>query len=178
MQRINQQLQEARLSKSEQKRKADRDPHAIKVYKKQKTNRNLSASMDTQEPGAQSESYIQRDQTANTDAAAQGVNPDKAVNPDEAGNPDESAIPNKESIPDDSSAAQVATQEPLTQSVKAGQATQEPPTQRAGESLTENPILFQPLKSIPHDSASSGTMSHSTSITTEISARMTTSGPS
>ena len=41
MQRIDQQLQEARLSESEQKRKADRDPHAVKVYKKQKTKRNL-----------------------------------------------------------------------------------------------------------------------------------------
>ena len=140
------------MSESEKKRKADRDHHAVKVYKKQKTKRNLTAAMDTQEPGAQSESDVHRDQTANTDAAAQGVNPDKAVNPDEAANPDESANPDKESIPDDSTADQVATQEPLTQSVKEGQATQEPPTQRAGESLTEEPILIQPLKSIPHES--------------------------
>ena len=136
MQRIDQQLQEARLSESEKKRKVDRDPHAVKVYKKQKTKRNISAAMDTQEPGSQSESDVHRYQTANTDAAAQGVNPD------EEANPDESAILDKESIPDDSSAAQVVTQEPLTESVKAGQATQEPPTQRAGESLTEEPILI------------------------------------
>ena len=128
--------------------------------------------MDIQEPGAQSESDVHRDQATNANVATQGVNPDKAANPDEA------AIPDKESIPDDSTPDQVATQEPLTQSVKEGQATQEPPTQRAGESLTEEPILIQPLKSIPHDSVGSGTMTHSTSITTEISARMTTSGPS
>ena len=56
----------------------------------------------------------------------------------------------------------MATQEPLTQSVKAGQATQEPPTQRAGESLTE---------------AGSGKLSHFTSFTTIMSPRMTTSEP-
>ena len=160
MQQIDQQLQQARMSESEKKRKADRDHHEVKVYKKQKTKRNLTAAMDTQEPGAQSGSEVHRDQTTKADAAAQGPNPDKAVNPDEATNPDDTANPDKESIPDDSTADQVATQEPLTQSVKEGQATQEPPTQRAGESLTEEPILIQP--------AGSGTMSNSTSFTTNI----------
>ena len=162
MQRIDQQLQHDRMSESEKKRKAERDQHEVKVYKKQKTKRNLAAAMDTQEPGAQSESDVHKAQTANTDAIYQGANHDKAANPDEATNPDEAAIPDKESNPDDSSAALVATQEPLTQSVKEGQATQEPPTQRAGESLTE---------------AGSGKLSHFTSFTTIMSARMTTSEP-
>ena len=157
VQRIDQQLQQDRMSESERKRKAERDHHEVKVYKKQKTKRNLAAAMDTQEPGAQSESDIHKAQVAITDAAAQGANPDEAANPDDAANPD------KGSIPDDSTAAQVATQEPLTQSVKAGQATQEPPTQRAGESLTE---------------AGSGKLSYFTSFITIMSARMTTSEPS
>ena len=54
----------------------------------------------------------------------------------------------------------MATQEPLTQSVKAGQATQEPPTQREGESLTE---------------AGSGKFSYLTSFISRLSARMNTS---
>ena len=36
--------------------------------------------MDTQEPGAQSESDVHKAQIANTDAAAQGANPDEAAN--------------------------------------------------------------------------------------------------
>ena len=75
-------------------------------------------------------------------------------------NPDEPANPDKGSTPDDSTAAQMATQEPLTQGVKAGQATQEPPTQREGESLTE---------------AGSGKLSYFTSFITILSARMNTS---
>ena len=73
MQRIDQQLQQARMSESERKRKAERDHHEVKVYKKQKTKRNLAATMDTQEPGAQSESDVHKAQIANTDAAAQGA---------------------------------------------------------------------------------------------------------
>ena len=96
-------------------------------------------------------------QGANPDKA---TNPDKGANPDREANPDEPANPDKGSTPDDSTAAQVATQEPLTQSVKAGQATQEPPTQREGESLTE---------------AGSGKFSYFTSFITIMSARMNTS---
>ena len=52
--------------------------------------------MDTQEPCAQSESDVHKAQTANTDATAQGANPDKATNPDEAANPDDAANPDKD----------------------------------------------------------------------------------
>ena len=146
-----------RMSESERRGKLNGIIHEVKVYKKQKTKRNLAVTMDTQEPGAQIVSDVHKTQIANTDAAAQGANPDEAANPDAAANPD------KGSTPDDSTPAQTATQEPLTQSVKVGQATQEPPTQRAGESLTE---------------AGSGKFSYFTSFITIMSARMTTSEPS
>ena len=136
------------MAESEKKREAEEDHSAIKVYKKKKTRRTLSTALDTQEPGTQSVSDINQVENINFDAAAQGAIPDKAANPDEgaipnkAENPDEGANPDKgatldektnpdkEATPDVSTAAQVATQEPLTQSVKEGQATQEPPTQR------------------------------------------------
>ena len=154
VQRIDHQLQQDRMSESERKRKAERDHSEIKVYKKQKTKRNLTAALDTQEPGTQSVPDVHQAPNANTDVVAQGANPDKAANPDKTANPD------KGSTPDDSTAAQMATQEPLTQSVKAGQATQEPPTQREGESLTE---------------AGSGKFSYFTSFIIIMSARMNTS---
>ena len=165
VQRIDQ--QQDKMAESERKRKAEEDLSAIKVYKKQKTRRNLSPVMDTQEPGTQSVSDIHLSpamdpqepgtqsvsdihqvEIVSTDAAAQGANPDKAANtdegaiPDQAANPDEGANPDKgatpdegtthakEATPDASPAAQMATQEPFTQSVKESQATQEPPTQR------------------------------------------------
>ena len=121
---------------SEKKRKSEEDHSAIKVYKKQKTRRTLSPALDTQEPGTQSVSDINPVENVSFDAAAQGAIPDKAANHDEGANPDKGATldeettPDKEATPDASTAAQVATQEPLTQSVKEGQATQEPPTQR------------------------------------------------
>ena len=74
---------------------------------------------------------------------AQGEIPDTTTNRDEGANPDEGATLDEETYPDTGAttdapiAVPVATQEPLTQTVKEGQATQEPPTQREGESLTE-----------------------------------------
>ena len=136
VQRIDQQLQQDRMAESEKKRKAEEDHSAIKVYKKQKTRRTLSTALDTQEPGTQSVSDIHQVENINFDAAALGAFPDKAANPDEVAildketNPDEEANPDKGVTPDASTAAHMATQEPLTQSVKEGQATQEPPTQR------------------------------------------------
>ena len=154
-QRIDQQLQQDRMAESEKKRKAEEDHSAMKVYKKQKTRRTLSTALDTQEPGTQSVSDIHEVENVQSVAAAQGeipdksanpdedaipdktANPDEGANPDKGATPDEEINPDKEATPDASTAAQVATQEPLTQSVKEGQATQEPPTQREGESLTE-----------------------------------------
>ena len=96
----------------------------------------LSTAMDPQEPGTQSVSDIQQDEPVSTDAAAQGANPDKVANTDEGAIPDQAAIPDeganpdkgatpdegttqaKEATPDASPAAQMATQEPFTQSVK------------------------------------------------------------
>ena len=91
-----------------------------------------------------------------TDAAAQGPSPDKAATtdeqtvpvataiPDEGANPDEGATPDGKSNADEatnadaaSTAVAEATQEPFTQSVKDGQAPQEPPAQSVGESLIE-----------------------------------------
>ena len=115
----------------------------------------LSTAMDPQEPGTQSVSDIQQDELASTDAAALGANPDKAVNTDESAIPDQATIPDeganpdkggtpdegttqaKEATPDVSPAAQMATQEPFTQSVKESQAPQEPPAQRVGDSIHE-----------------------------------------
>ena len=153
------------MAESEKKRKAEEDHSAIKVYKKQKTRRTLSPALDTQEPGTQSVSNIHQVENINFDSAAQGAFPDKAANPDEGANPDKGATdeetnPDKGATPDASTAAQMATQEPLTQSVKEGQATQEPPTQREGESLTE---------------AGSGKFSYLTSFISRLSARMNTS---
>ena len=92
------------------------------------------------------------------------ANPDEGANPDKGATPDEETTPDKEATPDASTAAstaaQVATQEPLTQSVKEGQATQEPPTQREGESLTE---------------VGSGKFSYLPSFISRLSARMNTS---
>ena len=51
--------------------------------------------------------------------------------------PDEGITHAKEATHNASPAAQIATQEPFTQSVKESQATQEPPAQREGESQTE-----------------------------------------
>ena len=70
--------------------------------------------MDTQEPGAQSESDVHRNQALNADAAAQGPSPDKAASPDKSVLPDEHK-----------------------------QTTQEPPTQKAGDSLSEEINLIQ-----------------------------------
>ena len=64
------------------------------------------------------------------------------------------------SNPDAPTVAPEATQEPLTQSVKEDQATQEPPTQREGESLTE---------------AGSGKFSYLPSFISRLSVRMNTS---
>ena len=131
------------MADSEKKRKAEGDHSAIKVYKRQKTRRTLSPALDTQEPGTQSVSDIHQVENIKFDAATQGAIPDKAANPDEGANldkgatPDEETNPDKGATPDASTAAQVDTQEPLTQSVKEGQAKQEPPTQREVESLTE-----------------------------------------
>ena len=129
-------------------------------------------------PGTQSVSAIHEVKDVHSVAAAQGAipakaaNPDENVTPDKAANPDEGATPDKgatpdeesnpdkEATPDASPAAQVATQEPLTQSHKEGQATQEPPTQREGESLTE---------------AGSGKFSYLPSFISRLSARMNTS---
>ena len=166
--------QHDKMAESERKSKTEEDPSGIKVYKKLKTKRNLSTTMDTQEPdtqsvsdihlstamdpqepGTQSLSDIQPVEDVSVDAAAQGANPDKAANtdegaipdqaaiPDEGANPDEGVTPDREPIPDEttipdaSTAAQMATQEPFTQSVKEIQAPQEPPTQRVEESLNE-----------------------------------------
>ena len=155
VQRLDQQLQQDKMSESEKKRKAEEDHSAMKVYKKQKTRRTLSTALDTQEPGTQSVSDIHEVENVQSVAAAQGAIPDNAANPDEdaipdkAANHDEGANPDKGATPDEepnpdkvanpdaSTAAQVVTQEPLTHSIKEGQATQEPPTQREGESFTE-----------------------------------------
>ena len=115
-----------------------------------------SPLMDPQEPGAQSVPDIQQIEVEGTDAAAQGTSPDKAANtdeqtvpvataiPDEGANPDEGATPDGKTYTDEatntdaaSTAVEEATQEPFTQSVKEGQAPQEPPAQRVGESLNE-----------------------------------------
>ena len=162
----------------EKKRKAEEDHSAIKVYKKQKTRRTLSSAMDTQEPGTQSVSDIHQVENTISDAAAQGEIPYKVANPDEdaipdttaipdeGANPDEGATPDEETNPDTGAttdapiAVPVATQEPLTQSVKEGQATQEPLAQREGESLTE---------------AGSGKFSYLHSFISRLSVRMNTS---
>ena len=129
VQRIDQQLQQDRMAESEKKRKAEEDLSVIKVYKKQKTRRTLSIALDTQEPGTQRVSDIHPVENVSFDVAAQGAIPDKAANPDEGANPDKGATPDEETnpdkgaTPDASTAAPVATQEPLTQSVKEGQAT-------------------------------------------------------
>ena len=115
-----------------------------------------SPLMDPQEPGAQSVPDIQQIEVEGTDAAAQGTSPDKAANtdeqtvpvataiPDEGANPDEGATHDGKTYTDEatntdaaSTAVEEATQEPFTQSVKEGQAPQEPPAQRVGESLNE-----------------------------------------
>ena len=112
--------------------------------------------MDPQEPGAQSVPDIQQIEVERTDAAAQGTSPDKAANTDEQTDPDATAIPDEGANPDKgstpdgkshtdeatitgaaSTAVEEATQEPFTQSVKEGQAPQEPHAQRVGESLLE-----------------------------------------
>ena len=111
--------------------------------------------MDTQEPGTQCVSDIHEAENVESVAAAQGTNPDKTTNTDEEANLDQAAIPDegtnpdkgttpdertthaKEATTDASPAAQMATQEPFTQSVKEGKAPQEPPAQREGESQTE-----------------------------------------
>ena len=117
----------------------------------------VSPLMDPQEPGAQSVPDIQQTEVEGTDAAAQGPSPDKAANtdeqtvpvaiaiPDEGANPDEGATPDGKSNTDEatnadaaSTAVAEATQEPFTQSVKDGQAPQEPPAQSVGESLIED----------------------------------------
>ena len=138
----------------------------------------ISPSMDPQEPGTQCVSDIHQVETVSTDAAAQGANPNKAANideeaisdttafPDEGANPDEGVTPdgettpNEAAIPDASIVVPEATQEPFTKSVKEGQAPQEPPTQREGESLTE---------------AGSGTSSYFTTFISRLSVRMNTS---
>ena len=116
----------------------------------------ISPLMDPQEPGAQSVPDIQQIEVEETDAAAQGTSPDKAANTDEQTDPDTTAIPDEGANPDQggtpdgksntdeatitgaaSTAVEKATQEPFTQSVKEGQAPQEPPTQRVGVSLVE-----------------------------------------
>ena len=114
-----------------------------------------SPIMDPQEPGTQSVPDIQPVEDVNVDAVAQGTSPDKTAItdgeaipdttaiPDEGANPDEGPTPDGETIPDEattpgaSTAVPEATQEPFTQSVKEGQAPQEPPAQRVGESLNE-----------------------------------------
>ena len=53
------QNQKDTMAESEKRRKAEEDLYAIKVYKKQKSRRNLSLAMDTQESGTQSVSDIQ-----------------------------------------------------------------------------------------------------------------------
>ena len=116
----------------------------------------VSPLLDPQEPGAQSVSDIQQTEVEGTDAAAQGPSPDKAATtdeqtvpvataiPDEGANPDEGATPDGKSNADEatnadaaSTAVAEATQEPFTQSVKEGQAPQEPPAKSVGESLIE-----------------------------------------
>ena len=47
VQRIDQQLQQDRTSETERKRKAEKDHFVVKVYKKQKTKRNLTTALDT-----------------------------------------------------------------------------------------------------------------------------------
>ena len=115
-----------------------------------------SPLMDPQEPGAQSVPDIQQIEIEGTDAAAEGTSPDRAANTDEQTDPDTTAIPDEGANPDQgatpdgksntdeatitgaaSTAVEEATQEPFTQSVKEGQAPQEPPAQRVGESLFE-----------------------------------------
>ena len=86
--------------------------------------------------------------------------PDEGANPDKRATPDEETNPDQEATPDASIAVPEATQEPLTQSVKEGQATQEPPAQREGESLNE---------------AGLGKFSYSSSFNSRLSARMNTS---
>ena len=106
--------------------------------------------MDPQEPGAQSVPDIQQTEVEGTDAAAQGPSPDKAANtdeqtvpvataiPDEGANLDKGATPDGKSKADAASTAVAeAIQEPFTQSVKGGQAPQEPPAQSVGESKIE-----------------------------------------
>ena len=114
----------------------------------------VSPMMDPQEPGAQSVPDIHQTEVEGTDDAAQGQSPDKAATtdeqivpvttaiPDEGANPDKGATPDGKSNTDEatnadaaSTAVAEATQEPFTQSVKDGQAPQEPPAQSVGESL-------------------------------------------
>ena len=77
-----------------------------------------------------------------------GATPDEETNPDTGATTDVPLV-----VP-------VATQEPLTQSVKEGQVTQETPAQREGESLTE---------------AGSGKFSYLPSFIFRLSVRMNTS---
>ena len=104
-----------------------------------------SPIMDPQEPGTQSVPDIQPVEDFNVDAVAQGTSPDKTTItngeaiPDEGANPDKGTTPDGEpitdaaTIPGDASiVVEEATQEPFTQSVKEGQAPQEPPAQRVG----------------------------------------------
>ena len=94
------------MVESEKKRKAEEDLSAIKVYKKQKTRRTLSSTLDTQEPGTQSVSDIHQVEYIISDAAAQGeildkvANPDETTIPDKAANPDEGANLDERATPD------------------------------------------------------------------------------
>ena len=74
--------------------------------------------------------------------------------------PDGETNPDTRATTDAPAAVPEATQEPLTQSVKEGQTTQEPPAQREGESLTE---------------ARSGKFSNLPSFISRLSVRMNTS---
>ena len=152
------QNQKDKMAESEKRRKAEEDLSAIKVYKKQKSRRNLSLAMDTQEPGTQSVSDIQSSPALDTQepgtqsvsdiheaenvesvAAAQGTNPDKTTNtdeeeaiPDTTAIPDEGANPDEGVTPDGNTNPEEATIPDASTAVP--EATQEPFTQSVKES--------------------------------------------
>ena len=82
-------------TESAKKRRAEEDMSAIKVYKKKRSRRSLSQSMDTQEPGTQSIPDIQPVEDVNVDAVAQGTSPEKTSITDGEAIPDTTEIPDE-----------------------------------------------------------------------------------
>ena len=101
----------------------------------------VAAQGTSPDKAANTDEQSNPDTTANIDEQS---NPDTTAIPDEKTNPDKGATPDREPMTNEatiagaaSTAIEEATQEPFTQSVKEGQAPQEPPAQRVGESYNE-----------------------------------------